>query len=201
MLYMGVWGKIFTEHTIFPSDGLLRQDLHILIYHEMKVVGYCAMSKYDFSLQVFRHHSFFANMQEEVINRLLQLKLNKTWSVELLTVHPSYRQGHVDTDIYECLKQALMNIIRDLRAEHVIAPIVKTNQASAKGKVHGEILIENIIYKKLHCDLLHMSHKTVPDIQDEKLAKKIDSLYLKHREKIRFLTSKEKNNEQIKKVS
>ncbi|MEH0861041.1 hypothetical protein [Halobacteriovorax sp. DPLXC-1] len=200
-LYMDVWKNIFTEYEVFPSDSLLRQDIHILLYHEMKPIGYCAMSKYDYTLLAYRHHSFFTNMPNEVLETLTQLELQKTWSVELLTVHPNFRQGHFEIDVYEGLKQVLMNIIRDLQAEHVIAPIVKTNQASLKGRVHGEIIIQNIIYKSLFCDFLHMNYKTVPDIEDEKLAKAINSLYQPFKEKIKSLSDKEKIYEQAKKIS
>lgn len=176
-MYQDTWKEIFKDQKSFSSDTFLRQGLHIVMLKNNEVCAYCAMSKHDFSLPLFRQHSYFQAIPEKGVNALNRLRINNLYSIELLTISPTFRRKYQKFDYYSALRQVLVNLTRDLKAKHVIAPTVKTNNASKGGQKHGQILCENISYKGLLCNLLYFNEQTATDIDDELLRYKIDKLY------------------------
>ncbi|MFG1499360.1 hypothetical protein ABMA70_04060 [Halobacteriovorax sp. XZX-3] len=203
-MYQETWAEIFKIQDNFCSDTFLRQELHILLLDaDNNVCAYCAMSKHDFSIPLFKQQSYFSEIPMEGIRAIKELAISNVYSIELLTISPSYRKKRHHLDFYSILRQILVNITRDIQAKHVIAPTVKTNSASKEGQKHGDIICANIIYKGLLCNLLYFNEKTAVDINDEILKRKVNKLYDEYRDSVLFLKfpDEEENYESFRKFA
>ncbi|MFG1492060.1 hypothetical protein [Halobacteriovorax sp. ZH4_bin.1] len=198
-LYKNTWSEIFSA-TNFSSDSFLRQDIYILIFDGLTPIGCCAMSQYNFSINVCKDHSYFKSFCNKALDTLDHLKLDEIFTIELLTVSPEYRGQSCPYNIYNSILQVLMNLIRDLRIESAIAPTVNTNNAANGAAFHGVRLTQDISYKDLSCDLIYMTEQFTPDIRDIGLRDLVNNQYENFRKQI-LKFKKENKHEKFKNVS
>jgi hypothetical protein len=164
-LYKEVWTPIFQKK--FSSDSFTRFKCLAVIYDDLTPVAVCAYGEFQLTLKSHRDHSYFKDFPESFFDIANEENIDRFTTFEALAVKDSHRGEKNGIKVSNLISQICFLVAECLSPDILISPVVRTNKANEIGKQLGtKVLIEDIQYKGLNCDLMVINrgeHETFDD--------------------------------------